>query len=188
MSPLVPPRAARAGLVHSSRFSAALFSTALQHDHHRLWRFFVDTISTSPHNFLVRFARNFSRLRELTPTLVSGWLLGDGTLCPFCRARLCNASIQIVKQGVAGSGLSKSPRNNARAAARAFVMSARPLRLAIIFAHARWHRVLHSARISPAPSGTTGGITSCRPWCRLVENACCKGKKGRKLSPPALGH
>ena len=131
-------------------FPRLFFSTALQHDHHRLWRFFVDTIATSPHNFLVRLARNFSRLRGLTPTLVSGWLLGDESLCPFCRARPCNASILIVKQGVAGCGLSKPPRNNARAAARSFAMSARPLRLAIIFAHARSRRVLDSARTSPA--------------------------------------
>src|SRR6516225_2999364 len=42
------------------------------------------------------------------------------------------------------------------------------------------------ALAQPVTSGTTGGITSCRPWCRFVENACSKGKKSRKLSPPAL--
>jgi hypothetical protein len=70
----------------------------LQHDHHRLWRFFVDTISTSPHNFLVRLARNFSRLRELTPArermAAGGWdlmsfLPGSTVQCinPNCEAR-----------------------------------------------------------------------------------------------------
>src|SRR5215469_14567878 len=35
-------------------------------------------------------------------------------------------------------------------------------------------------------SGTTGGMTSCRPWCHFVENACCKGKRPEAFAPGPL--